>query len=60
MVRIKRLMLDSGYSKLDKQHDTFGGVDKHRASSNQYRASASEGKILLKKLNGEVLFLMQQ
>jgi len=60
MVGIKRLMLDSGYSKLDKQQDTFSGVDKHRASSIQYRASASDGKVLLKKLKCEVLFLMQQ
>ena len=45
---------------LDNLHDTFGDVDKHRASSNQYRASASDSKDFHKNLKGEVLFLMQQ
>jgi hypothetical protein len=45
VVSIKRLMLDSGYSILDNLHDTLGGVKKHRASSNQYRASASDSKV---------------
>ena len=57
---IKRPMLDSGYSMLNNLHGTFGGVDKHRESSNQYRASASDSKVLLKNLKGEVLFLVQQ
>jgi len=45
-------MLDSGYSMLDDLHDTFGGVDKHRESSNQYRASASDSKVFLKNIEG--------
>ncbi|CAB1078772.1 hypothetical protein D1AOALGA4SA_6503 [Olavius algarvensis Delta 1 endosymbiont] len=44
---------------LDKQNDTFCGVDKDRASSNQYRASASGGMVLLKKLKGG-LFIWSQ
>ena len=45
---------------LDKLHDTIGGVDKHRGSSNQYRASAGDSKVFHKNLKGEVLFFMQQ
>ncbi len=45
---------------LDNLDDTFGGVDKYRASSNQYRASASDSKVFLENLKGEVLILIQQ
>ena len=45
---------------LDNLHGTFGVVDNHRASSNQFRASASDSKVFHKNLKGDVLFLMQQ
>ncbi len=47
IVANKTPILDSGFSIRDNRHDAFGGVDKHRASSNPYPASTGNHKVLL-------------